>query len=214
MSSGRWWGLDVHQAGSNVASGQERRTCWEDDDKVACYGRTYTPFMQWLEVLVCAAKGPDFSTCKQEDSQGHVRTCMWIMRGIIRRQAGDWSAIKDWFSNGNWRLRRQTGRPILQSVWRSIGQEGICHLSWSPLALTSNAHWPGRTPLSPIFGGEDIAELCHHDKRAKPRWWWFPDEWVPHGLENQTSWWRQQKHRLLEKANVPARIAKDWHAKQ
>ena len=170
--------------------------------------------MQWLEVLVCAAKGPDFSTCKQEDSQGHVRTCMWIMRGIIRRQAGDWSAIKDWFSNGNWRLRRQTGRPILQSVWRSIGQEGICHLSWSPLALTSNAHWPGRTPLSPIFGGEDIAELCHHDKRAKPRWWWFPDEWVQHGLENQTSWWRQQKHRLLEKANVPARIAKDWHAKQ
>jgi len=44
--------------------------------------------MQWLEVLVCAAEGPDFSTCKQEDSQDHVRTCMWIMREIIRRQAG------------------------------------------------------------------------------------------------------------------------------
>ena len=68
------------------------------------------------------------------------------------------------------------------------------------VALTSNVHWPGCTPLSPIFGAEDIAELCHHDKRAKPRWWWFPDEWVPHGLENQTSWWRQQKHRLLEKS--------------
>ena len=47
----------------------------------------YDPFTQWPEVLVCTARRPDFSTCKQEDSQGHVRTCIWIMLGMIRRMA-------------------------------------------------------------------------------------------------------------------------------